>query len=251
MINQLFTLWEEMTLNKKILVITGSGIFSSHSFIVHELTKINQYNHKSLLTKENLSNSPDKIWDIILSHRLHINQYQPNKAHEALVKLEHFFQDNFSLITENIEGFHLRAGNYRVIELNGNIWKNKILSNNISPLINRNKIPQNKNQQLLRPDIILLNEEIERKKILQSRLLIEQSDLILMIGVENRYVSSSINEMIEEAYLSHTKIIEINETQQHFNKTNLYIHIEAEKILPLLISLIIDLEKGIRKYREV
>ena len=55
---------------------------------------------------------------------------QPNAGHRALARLEGLVPE-FTLVTQNVDGLHLRAGSRRVIELHGNIHRSKCFDEDI------------------------------------------------------------------------------------------------------------------------
>ncbi len=61
------------------------------------------------------------VWRFYNYRRERLLQCSPNPAHLALVKLENYF-DDWTLITQNVDGLHRQAGSRQVIELHGNIW---------------------------------------------------------------------------------------------------------------------------------
>jgi NAD-dependent deacetylase len=63
-------------------------------------------------------------WEFYEWRRELVSHCKPNAAHLTLVKMEEFF-DNFYLITQNVDGLHIRAGNRNVLELHGNMWKGR------------------------------------------------------------------------------------------------------------------------------
>ena len=64
---------------------------------------------------------PEESWAWHLARRSEVLAAEPNVAHHAIADLEAAFSTRFTLITQNIDRFHLRAGNTpdRVIELHG------------------------------------------------------------------------------------------------------------------------------------
>ena len=52
---------------------------------------------------------------------------QPNPAHLAIARLQALLPQ-LTLITQNIDGLHQRAGSSGVLELHGNLGRNKCLS---------------------------------------------------------------------------------------------------------------------------
>ena len=51
-----------------------------------------------------------------------MSRCKPNAGHHTLVEMESYFED-FSLIIQNVDGLHIRAGSRNVLELHGNMWK--------------------------------------------------------------------------------------------------------------------------------
>ncbi|MEM7034145.1 MAG: Sir2 family NAD-dependent protein deacetylase, partial [Chloroflexota bacterium] len=66
---------------------------------------------------------PQEVWAWYLYRRGVCRQASPNPGHQALVQLEHRFGDRFRLITQNVDGLHLRAGNTlgRTYQIHGNV----------------------------------------------------------------------------------------------------------------------------------
>jgi NAD-dependent deacetylase len=68
--------------------------------------------------------TPDEVWAWYL-YRMGVCQAaSPNPGHRALVEIERLFGDRFTLITQNVDGLHLRAGNSpeRTFQIHGNVF---------------------------------------------------------------------------------------------------------------------------------
>jgi NAD-dependent deacetylase len=63
-----------------------------------------------------------EVWEWFNYRRAAIESLAPNAAHHALARWEKRFPD-FTLVTQNVDGLHLRAGSTSVLELHGNIWR--------------------------------------------------------------------------------------------------------------------------------
>lgn len=58
------------------------------------------------------------------THRRHVVEVaQPNAGHVALAELEKLYED-FTLVTQNVDDLHRRAGSRNIVELHGNITRN-------------------------------------------------------------------------------------------------------------------------------
>jgi len=81
------------------------------------------YQPQEMATFWMFTHQPDEVWKWYL-YRLGIcRAAEPNPGHQALVAMEQHFGDRFTLITQNVDGLHLRAGNSpeRTYQIHGNI----------------------------------------------------------------------------------------------------------------------------------
>ena len=81
------------------------------------------YHPQELATWAAFSRDPQLVWPWYLWRRQRCHEAHPNAAHMALVELERELGDRFTLVTQNVDGLHGRAGNSpeRTYEIHGNI----------------------------------------------------------------------------------------------------------------------------------
>jgi NAD-dependent deacetylase len=81
------------------------------------------YHPQELATQAAFRRIPIDVWQWYLYRRTVCRRAQPNPAHHALVRLEQGLGDRFRLITQNVDGLHLRAGQSpgRTYQIHGNI----------------------------------------------------------------------------------------------------------------------------------
>ncbi len=74
-------------------------------------------------TRAAFDRMPEDVWCWYLFRRTVCNRSQPNGGHLALAEFEERFGDRFLLVTQNVDGLHLRAGNSlkRTYQVHGNI----------------------------------------------------------------------------------------------------------------------------------
>ena len=67
---------------------------------------------------------PEEVWKWYLYRIGVCNKAQPNPGHDALVDMETLFKDRFTLITQNVDNLHLRAGNSleKTFQIHGNVF---------------------------------------------------------------------------------------------------------------------------------
>jgi NAD-dependent protein deacetylase/lipoamidase len=81
------------------------------------------YQPTEMATARAFSSMPDEVWRWYLYRRGVCRAATPNAAHAALARLDARFGDRFLLITQNVDGLHLRAGGdpARIYQIHGNI----------------------------------------------------------------------------------------------------------------------------------
>ena len=81
------------------------------------------YHPQELATSEAYQQIPREVWRWYLYRKTVCDRAAPNAAHHALAALEVRLGDAFRLVTQNVDGLHLRAGSTpaRTHEIHGNI----------------------------------------------------------------------------------------------------------------------------------
>ncbi len=111
----------------RIAVLTGAGISAEsglQTFREAQHGLWSQYRPEDLATPEAFARDPQLVWDWYAMRRNKVAEATPNAGHFALVEMESKIPD-FTLITQNIDGYHRQAGSQNVLELHGNIQKVK------------------------------------------------------------------------------------------------------------------------------
>jgi len=106
-----------------VAVLTGAGISHESGVPVFRgpggLWR--QYRPEQLATPEAFARDPRLVWEWYDWRRSLVSAAEPNAGHHALVELERRTPD-FTLITQNVDGLHDRAGSRRLLKLHGDLW---------------------------------------------------------------------------------------------------------------------------------
>ena len=113
-----------------VTVLTGSGISSESNIPTFRgaegLGSVGgrEYKPHQLATRKMFEKNPDDIWRWYLYRRGVCRSASPNPGHRSLVEIERLFQNRFTLITQNADDLHFRAGNSRknTFEVHGNLF---------------------------------------------------------------------------------------------------------------------------------
>ncbi len=76
---------------------------------------------EDLATPQAFQRDPEGVWKFYNYRREKLLDCKPNAGHTAITALEAVF-DDWTLITQNVDGLHRQAGSRNIVELHGNIW---------------------------------------------------------------------------------------------------------------------------------
>ncbi len=80
-----------------------------------------EYRPTELATRAAFSSIPWEVWGWYLYRRAVCRAAAPNAAHIRLVQAQQALGERFQLVTQNVDGLHLRAGSHSHFEIHGNI----------------------------------------------------------------------------------------------------------------------------------
>ena len=203
-----------LTLAKHVVVSTGAGI-SAESGIPTFRGKEGlwkKYRAEELATPTAFAQNPELVWEFYEWRRGIIAEKKTNPGHKVLARWESVFPV-FSLITQNIDGLHQKAGSTDMLELHGNIWKLRcteegtISENHETPL---KKIPPICPDcgALLRPHVVWFGESLSPTVLQKAFQLSSECDVMFVIGT-SALVQPAASLPLSAAETG-AKIVEIN-----------------------------------------
>lgn len=170
------------------VVLTGAGI-SAESGVPTFRGKEGlwgKFKPEELATMEAFMANPKIVWEWYNWRRELMGSVTPNAGHFALAELSNWF-DQFTVVTQNVDGLHVAAGSTRVLELHGNIHRNKC-SRCDSPVpdaveIDPTKIPSCvRCGGKIRPDVVWFVELLPEETIEEAFAVSERSDIFFSVG---------------------------------------------------------------------
>ena len=108
-------------MREKIVVFTGAGISAESGLrTFREMGGYwEEFPIEEVASPEGWRDNPEKVLQFYNERRKGVIEAQPNQAHQALVRLEEFFE--VVIVTQNIDDLHERAGSTTVVHLHGEI----------------------------------------------------------------------------------------------------------------------------------
>jgi NAD-dependent deacetylase len=174
--------------SQKVVALTGAGVSKESgipTFREAQTGLWSQYDPTELATSQAFRSNSKLVWNWYEWRRELVRNSDPNPGHLALVAMEKKIPD-FVLITQNVDGLHISAGNNFVIELHGNIMRSKCFS--CGKIIHEwEKVPDPPPHcpicdGLLRPDVVWFGESLPIDTLQRSIEAARRADVFLSIG---------------------------------------------------------------------
>ncbi len=212
MIPQIEEAVEMMRSSDYIVVLSGAGI-SKESHIPTfrgEDGLWRNYDPIELATPQAFEKNPRLVWEWYSWRQDLIGNCSPNPAHSILASWEEVGRLR-SIITQNVDGLHRRAGSKRVLEVHGNIWRVRCTSCPYTCILEKaaEDVPRCPEcNELLRPDVVWFGESLDASVMNQVYAELAKSDLLLVIGTSAMVKPAASFPMVVKQ--NNGKLIEIN-----------------------------------------
>lgn len=108
---------------KRVVVFSGSGISAESGIKTFRDSGglWEEFNIEDVATPEAWRRNPELVLDFYNKRRKQMLEAQPNIAHKTLVELEKKY--DVSIITQNVDDLHERAGSKKVLHIHGELRK--------------------------------------------------------------------------------------------------------------------------------
>ena len=119
------TLIERMRTARRVVVLTGAGVSAESGVPTFRDAQTGlwaRYDPAELASPDAFRANPKLVWQWYAYRRALVEAAAPNPGRLALADLERRIED-FTLITQNVDGLHRRAGSQNVVELHGNLFR--------------------------------------------------------------------------------------------------------------------------------
>ena len=141
-----------------------------------------------IVEARSLPGSLPDLWRLYSQRRRHALDALPNPAHTAVATLQRARPGAVTLLTQNVDGLHQRAGSLDVTELHGSAFRTRCTNLNCG-------LPPFADERLheavptcprcgepLRPDVVLFGETLPEAALRQSQTALDRCDLFLAVG---------------------------------------------------------------------
>jgi NAD-dependent deacetylase len=142
-----------------------------------------KFKPEELATFDAFMANPQLVWEWYNHRRRIIHEVKPNPGHYAVSEMAALFPQ-FTLITQNVDGLHLKAGSPQVYKLHGNINRNRCLDCGGTDYSEDFKEipPYCGCGGQLRPDVVWFGEMLPEDVLRRAVHAAEQADLFFTVG---------------------------------------------------------------------
>ena len=225
--------------SSRTVVLTGSGISAESgvpTFREAQTGLWERFDPQELATPEAFARDPRLVWDWYAWRRKLVAEARPNPGHLAIAEMQHLVQ-SLTLVTQNVDGLHQRAGSRDVIELHGNIRRTKCPVEGTTvdnydesespPLCPSCGAP-------LRPDVVWFGEMLPAEAIEAASEAALGADVFLSVGTSSLVYPAA--GLPFEAVENGATLVEVNpETTPLTPRADYTLHGPAGDVLPRLI----------------
>lgn len=172
---------------RHVCVMTGAGMSAESGVPTFRDAQTGlwaRFRPEELATQAAFDADPRRVWQWYSWRREMVAKAEPHAGHLALVSLSRRARA-FSLITQNVDGLHQRAGHEQVIELHGNILRNRC---SVSGRLVEDDLPGEPPESphvptaLVRPDVVWFGEALPVDAVERAQRALEACDVLLSIG---------------------------------------------------------------------
>ncbi len=208
---------------RHVCVITGAGVSAESGIPTFRdaLTGLwATFNPEDLATPEAFERDPQFVWDWYEFRRELIRKAEPNPGHYALAELARRVP-RFTLVTQNVDGLHQRAGSRGVLEYHGNILRDRctveqVVAERLADSSHR--LPRCAAcGGLLRPDVVWFGEAIPAGPMLQAAESAGDCDVFLSVGTSSLVYPAA--GLADSALQAGARVIEVNPNATDLSRT--------------------------------
>jgi NAD-dependent deacetylase len=191
-------------MKKKLVVLTGAGISQESGLKTFRDQGGLWENHniEDVATPEAFQKNPELVLSFYNQRRKQLLEAEPNEAHKLLADLEQYF--DVTIITQNVDDFHERAGSQDVIHLHGELLKSR-------SIINPDKIYDQKkdiligdtdeNGHQLRPHVVWFGEAVPMIPYAMNICKIADTALVIGTSLQVYPAAGLINDVPNNAMI--------------------------------------------------
>ncbi len=221
-----------------VTVSTGAGVSAESGVPTFrgENGLWKKFKPEELATFEAFERNPQIVWEWYQYRREIINKIKPNPGHYAIAEMAKFY-NQFGLITQNVDGLHRVAGSTDVIELHGNIKRNRCIDcGKLSYEEELSEFPPRCTcGGKLRPDVVWYGELLPVEALERAEEAARKCDLFFVVGTSGIVQPAASLPLTARRHGAYIVEINIEPTELTFVADE-HFHGKSGEILPVILD---------------
>jgi NAD-dependent deacetylase len=228
------------------VVLTGAGISTPSGipdFRSQDSGLWTRYDPMEVASLRTFRYAPEQFYRWLQPLVIKLFNAEPNPAHIAVAQLEQAGHVN-TVITQNIDDLHQRAGSSNVLQVHGSLdtltcvrcFRQTRSSAVIEPYLESGEVPRCPHcDGILKPDVILVEEQLPVETWRKAEKAIRESDMLLVIGssLEMMPVAGLPLRAVER----NIPLIILNYTPTYIDvRASVVLHEEVAEYLPIIVE---------------
>jgi NAD-dependent deacetylase len=226
--------------SKRIAVLTGAGMSAESGVPTFRDAQAGlwaKFDPQQLATEQAFRANPQFVWDWYAMRRDTLAQVQPNAGHLAIAQFQQRHPGRLTVITQNVDGLHQRAGSPGVLALHGNIAEDRWLDAPRACCREDGLEPGRPPRcgtcgNLRRPAVVWFGEMLPVDVLEQAQDAVRQCDALLVVGT-----SGVVYPAAGLAYEARGKVVIVNpEPTELDDAAQAVLRGKAAQLLPQLLA---------------
>ncbi|WP_203561312.1 SIR2 family NAD-dependent protein deacylase [Ideonella livida] len=178
------------------VVLSGAGMSAESGIPTFRDAQTGLWAHldpEQLASEAGYRADPALVWDWYETRREGVRQARPNAGHVALANYAHRFAGRLTVITQNVDDLHQRAGSPGVLRLHGDLLADRWLGRCAQPSFSGHGCEPRQARpgrpphcsrcgNLVRPGVVWFGEPLPATTWAQAEAAVDQAELLLVVG---------------------------------------------------------------------
>lgn len=205
---------------KSVCVLSGAGVSAESGVPTFRASDGLWEGHRieDVASPDGWDRDPALVWQFYNARRANVRTVRPNPGHLALLELERRWGENFTLVTQNVDGLHLEAGSRRVLEIHGSLRQTRctachaVANRGLEPLGDAPECPNCHGR--LRPHIVWFGEGLPDDVWGAAMVAAHECDVLIVAGTSAVvHPAASLIPIAKRHKAVPAKVIEVNLTR--------------------------------------
>ncbi len=229
--------------SERIAVLTGAGVSAESGVPTFRDAQTGfwaQFSPEEMASRAGYEANPQRVWDWYLYRRQLIGAVAPNAGHVALAQWQQQHPGQLTLVTQNVDGLHQRAGSSGVLCLHGNLMEDRWL-HPPRPCCDLQQTDGGAPPQCpscgncLRPAVVWFGENLPHAVFAQAQDAAEACGVMLVVGTSGRvYPAAGLAHLAKR---TQARVVIINtEPSDLDDVADVLLRGPAAVLLPLLLG---------------